>query len=177
MVAFFHVLVMMSLLFLSKAYGKTAVREGGWKIFRETSFEYKFYRDVPKRKSFEDAENYCRNRSAHLVSIHSDAENEFVNQLLEKDKTKVWIGLKQVGNSVEDMSWTDGSPYDFANWAWGEPKNSHTVNAAYMVVSPDPDPLQSEVPRQWYVANGDDAEPFDAFVCKRKAQRHISAKS
>ncbi|EPB72146.1 lectin C-type domain protein [Ancylostoma ceylanicum] len=166
----------MSILFLSKAYGKTA-----------------FYRDVPAWRPFEDAENYCRNKSAHLVSIHSDAENEFVNQvlkeaeerslsasvveLLEKGKTKVWIGLKQVGNSVEDMSWTDGSPYDFANWAWGEPKNSHTVNAAYMLASPDPDPLQSEVPRRWYVGDGDPSwKEVDTFVCKRKAQRHITEK-
>ncbi|EYC46035.1 hypothetical protein Y032_0410g943 [Ancylostoma ceylanicum] len=156
----------MSILFVSTVYGKISIKERDWKIFRKTGFEYKLYFILKDYMSFDQAEGYCRNKNAHLVSIHSDEENQFVNQLLKRGWAKVWIGLGRVG---ENMVWTDGSPFDFANWAWGQPyyRNSYSNNHIYMVIGP-------EVSGNWYVFTGHSEQQMQLFVCKRKAQSHIS---
>ncbi|EPB67657.1 hypothetical protein ANCCEY_13254 [Ancylostoma ceylanicum] len=74
----------MSILFVSTVYGKISIKERDWKIFRKTGFEYKLYFILKDYMSFDQAEGYCRNKNAHLVSIHSDEENQFVNRKLQK---------------------------------------------------------------------------------------------
>ncbi|EPB71003.1 lectin C-type domain protein [Ancylostoma ceylanicum] len=118
MVAFFQLLVVMSVLSVSTTHDKIRIREGGWKKF--SSFEYKVYSSWEKF-NFVEAEAYCRNRSAHLVSIHSDEESEFVN---------IWIGLVH-DDMGRLMAWTDGSPFDYVRWSYGHPVSEDSDAAAF----------------------------------------------
>ncbi|EYC10393.1 hypothetical protein Y032_0055g2535 [Ancylostoma ceylanicum] len=122
MVAFFQLLVVMSVLSVSTTHDKIRIREGGWKKF--SSFEYKVY-SSSENVDFYEAEAYCQNRSAHLVSIHSDEESEFVNNLFGTSRYQTWIGL--LGRL---MAWTDGSPFDYDWWSYGHPVSGHRSNPA-----------------------------------------------
>ena len=118
-------------------------RDSEWKVYTESC--YKFLSDS---KSWTLAERDCVERGAHLVSIHSDEEKDFVNNLIgDSDLTdgQIWIGLKKDGNS---WLWTDGSRFNYENWdrtrweepgrwkIWEEPDNSplayctHTIDTA-----------------------------------------------
>ncbi|EYC11220.1 hypothetical protein Y032_0051g2084 [Ancylostoma ceylanicum] len=131
MVAFFQLLVVMSVLSVSTTHDKIRIREGGWKKF--SSFEYKVYSSWEKF-NFVEAEAYCRNRSAHLVSIHSDEESEFVNNLLGTSRHLVWIGLVH-DDMGRLMAWTDGSPFDYVRWSYGHPVSEDSDAAAFGVVA------------------------------------------
>ncbi|GFY44985.1 macrophage mannose receptor 1 [Trichonephila inaurata madagascariensis] len=75
---------------------------------------YLFQTSYRNRVSFYDAEDFCRSQGAYLVSIHSEAENDFLLTTSEEGGFggRFWIGLNAlVGKSNEQ--WTDGSGVDF----------------------------------------------------------------
>jgi len=54
-----------------------------------------------------------------LISIHSDEENQFIRDYVEKQpfsSTRVWIGLKRKSSSRELFVWVDKSQVDYVNW-------------------------------------------------------------
>ncbi|KAE9545948.1 hypothetical protein FO519_010840, partial [Halicephalobus sp. NKZ332] len=68
-----------------------------WNLFTGTQMCYK---TVINRLSFDDAEKSCQSNGGHLVSIHSEAENEFVVDIAtsgvainNESLTDVYIGL------------------------------------------------------------------------------------
>ncbi|XP_077351590.1 galactose-specific lectin nattectin-like [Festucalex cinctus] len=70
------------------------------------------------------AETICNILGGNLVSIHSDLENEVVRHLILAGAGSFqlsWIGLY---DRIEegDFLWTDGSPFDFNDWASGRPR-------------------------------------------------------
>jgi len=67
--------------------------------------------------SWLDASDYCLNLNAHLPSIHSKEEAEFLDNLSNSDPRLPWIGLRLVDNHYK---WTDGTPFDFVFWAPGK---------------------------------------------------------
>ena len=54
-----------------------------------------------------------------LVSIHSSAENAFISTLLASPDPDMYtfIGADCVKDG--DCTWTDGTPWDYQNWAEG----------------------------------------------------------
>ncbi|CAP26381.2 Protein CBG05976 [Caenorhabditis briggsae] len=94
----------------------------GW-----TQFEQDCYKAYKMRAQFMEAENKCNEVGAHLTSIHSVEENDFLREFtrtgnVQENKwdNNVWIGFffeKQSGT----WKWLDGSPTDYTNWATGEP--------------------------------------------------------
>ncbi|XP_077352142.1 galactose-specific lectin nattectin-like isoform X2 [Festucalex cinctus] len=70
------------------------------------------------------AETVCNILGGNLVSIHNALENEVVRHLILAGAGSFqpsWIGLY---DRVEDgdFLWTDGSPFDFNDWASGRPR-------------------------------------------------------
>jgi hypothetical protein len=72
------------------------------------------------------AEGFCKAEllgNAHLVSIESSQENDFIEHLLytqnmEFENRPVWIG----GHKVDDSwKWSDGAEFVHTNWIEGEP--------------------------------------------------------
>ncbi|CAJ0952947.1 unnamed protein product, partial [Mesorhabditis belari] len=87
----------------------------GWLYLEETVSWYKF---IDQRMTFDEAEAYCGGRKSHLVSIHSQEENDFVWKLPKNvgSESLFWIGLKRNWNKENAFEWTDGSSVDFTNW-------------------------------------------------------------
>jgi hypothetical protein len=80
--------------------------------------------DVPMHLG--DAEDNCQAIGGHLVSIHSQEENDYVGTLADMATVatgRVWIGAIGDGpdgdfcsGSAGVYEWTDGSPWDYENW-------------------------------------------------------------
>ncbi|CAJ0922823.1 unnamed protein product, partial [Mesorhabditis belari] len=97
---------------------------GGWSYLAKTASWYKV---IDQRISFDEAEAYCASRKSHLVSIHSQEENYFVQELAKTvgSYSHFRIGLKRNPNKGNAFEWTDGSSVNFTNWFPGYPV-SHT---------------------------------------------------
>ncbi|XP_069075003.1 lectin-like [Pleurodeles waltl] len=95
----------------------------GW----STSFA-SYYKYIPISKTWVEAEIYCQSLvpGAHLASVHSLEENDFIQQLVldsARGNPQIWIGASDCYKD-RTLMWTDGSLWDFQKWYQGEPNNS-----------------------------------------------------
>ncbi|PIC44850.1 hypothetical protein B9Z55_005074 [Caenorhabditis nigoni] len=113
------------------------------------SFNNYCYKIYDLQKSFDDAENYCKQRNSHLVSTHDGLEARFVAQMYQK-QGKYWIGGHM---NHTDYSWVDGSPNDFS-------PPMHYQNGSCMKLEVDDDGNDLD----WY---GRSCDELSIFMCKR----------
>ncbi|XP_062380610.1 galactose-specific lectin nattectin-like [Sardina pilchardus] len=94
---------------------KRAVCQNGWSRCGNRCFKFFNY-----KLTWSEAEGRCARHRGDLASIHNKNEAEFVGRLA--NKKWAWIGA---GGSFEGHTWywTDGSPFDYSNWAAWEPNN------------------------------------------------------
>uniref|UniRef100_A0AC34GSL2 C-type lectin domain-containing protein n=1 Tax=Panagrolaimus sp. ES5 TaxID=591445 RepID=A0AC34GSL2_9BILA len=93
-----------------------------WTFFNVTGFCYKV---VMKEEGWEDARNFCKSVGGDLVSIHSEAENTFVSNLVppsEINCKNAEIGLR-FDTDQGKWTWTDNTYFDVSFWAPKYPKN------------------------------------------------------
>ncbi|XP_038052410.1 macrophage mannose receptor 1-like [Patiria miniata] len=90
------------------------------------------YLSVRARLNINKAENHCQDlskpgRPAHMASITSEEENQFIHSYATAsgiDLSKgLWIGYKRESNT-RPFGWTDGSIPTYENWAPGRPINN-----------------------------------------------------
>ena len=85
-------------------------------------------------KSFAEGETACKkkNRKAHLASIHSVEEQDFLRHY--SSYSTMWIGGT---DEAQEGSWTwsDGSPWDYQKWRRGEPNNFGRPENCLMMLS------------------------------------------
>ncbi|XP_041932441.1 galactose-specific lectin nattectin-like [Alosa sapidissima] len=95
---------------------KRAVCQFGWHGCGNRCF--KLFNEM---KTWSEAEGHCREQGGNLVSIHNKVEAKVVGDL-SGNTYWTWIGA---GGSAEGFTWywTDGSPFDYSNWAPWEPNN------------------------------------------------------
>ncbi len=73
-------------------------------------------------RSWLTSQEYCAGMGAHLVTIESARENQFVYSLAPE----TWLGASMENDSGA-WSWVSGEPFQFRAWAPGEP---HSCPAA-----------------------------------------------
>ena len=93
---------------------------------------YRNYHYIDERKTWKDAQSYCREHHSDLATI-SNMED---NNIALKSKTNstenfVWIGLNY-NNNKWAWRWSDSSDASFYNWNNGEP-NGDTSLLKYCV--------------------------------------------
>eukprot|EP00929_Paragymnodinium_shiwhaense_P025648 TRINITY_DN15453_c0_g1_i2.p1 TRINITY_DN15453_c0_g1~~TRINITY_DN15453_c0_g1_i2.p1 ORF type:complete len:345 (+),score=79.13 TRINITY_DN15453_c0_g1_i2:69-1103(+) len=132
---------------LSQIYHPGAC-EKGWSQW--DAFCFKHYWE--KRNWFE-AERLCRDRDAHLASIHSQAENRFIYTLTHG--LSAWIGYTDIDQDTH-YTWSDNTQDDFTNFAKNCTGREH-----------EPDCKPEEKAQQWYDWNGGDE---GTFMCKRNVK-------
>ncbi|XP_048848498.1 brevican core protein-like isoform X2 [Brienomyrus brachyistius] len=86
--------------------------QAGWDKFQ--GFCYKHFSG---RQSWEAAEQQCRLFGAHLISIMTPEEQDFIN---DNYKEYQWTGLND--KTIEgDFRWSDSNPLLYENWYKGQP--------------------------------------------------------
>ncbi|XP_061828609.1 ladderlectin-like isoform X1 [Nerophis lumbriciformis] len=114
------------------------------------------YLDYPS--TFAAAERTCKILHANLVSIRSRTENAVVLQLIRNandgDLIDTWTGLHDTIEE-DDFIWTDGTEFDFEDFADGEP-NSLGGNEDCVDIEGDDG--------QWHDNECSDESPF---ICTR----------
>ncbi|XP_038065947.1 echinoidin-like [Patiria miniata] len=102
---------------------------------RWVAFDGDCYRLVTEKLPWVEAEKYCRELSnsdwfpAHLVSINSLEEQQFIVELLkasypleELPSVKAWLGYNDMERETRFV-WSAGSGANFTRWASDQPDN------------------------------------------------------
>uniref|UniRef100_A0A6Q2YT78 Eosinophil lineage-specific marker n=1 Tax=Esox lucius TaxID=8010 RepID=A0A6Q2YT78_ESOLU len=90
----------------------------GWHQFGSRCFRFE-----ETLRSWTEAERHCQSLGGHLASVHSWKESRFL-KMLTVGSPLTWIGGNDGGRS---WSWTDGSGFNYHEWAQGEPNNYNGV--------------------------------------------------
>ena len=92
-------------------------------------------------------------QNAHLTSIHSAEENQFIyDSYGGKAGGDIWIGGKRQGDSY---SWLDGTPWDYQNWSPKNPSGGREECAEIFALN--------YYPSKW---NDDTCTRRNSFVCR-----------
>ena len=77
-------------------------------------FEGHYYKvfSNPEQYDVYQSEAACRKLGGHLVSINSEAEQNFIESIFD-GKDNYWIGLEYID---EQWCWMDGSPFSYTHW-------------------------------------------------------------
>uniref|UniRef100_A0AAY4B801 Mannose receptor, C type 2 n=1 Tax=Denticeps clupeoides TaxID=299321 RepID=A0AAY4B801_9TELE len=89
----------------------------GWQAFQAGC-----YRLTTDKMDWNSAEKTCLKMEAHLVSIHTLPELEFIVGNMKKDSVELWIGLHDMALEM-NFEWTDRTPVIFTYWHPFEPNN------------------------------------------------------
>ncbi|XP_075127802.1 macrophage mannose receptor 1-like [Leptodactylus fuscus] len=88
----------------------------GWLIYNDSQY-YVSEDEMPMEK----AQEFCKHKSSHLVTINSDSERRFLWRYVSKRKWKYYfIGLQRF-RPDKKLKWMDGSPVDFVAWEPNQP--------------------------------------------------------
>ncbi|KAG7241342.1 hypothetical protein INR49_025727, partial [Caranx melampygus] len=85
----------------------------------------RYYKYIPARQTWADAELHCVSEGGNLVSIHSEDEDSFVRSFIkyfDPAQGYTWIGLSDTQKEGSWM-WSDGSAAKFFSWCAGQPDN------------------------------------------------------
>ena len=101
--------------------------DGDFSDFLKFQGDCYMYVDVPKL--YDDAEEFCIDKGAHLVSILNEVEQAFVQVNIPSGSA--WIGLSNTKNQ-DEFVWSDGWAVKITNWGNEVVLNSSSLYCATM---------------------------------------------
>ncbi|MFX0206445.1 MAG: right-handed parallel beta-helix repeat-containing protein, partial [Candidatus Hodarchaeota archaeon] len=102
------------------------------------------YQLIKTSRTWNDAKTDCEAQGGHLVTITSQEENNFVQNLARGDS--IWIGLTD--ETIEgEWQWVTGEPLTYTNWNGGEPNDYGGEDYTEM----QEDGLWNDVPGSYFV--------------------------
>uniref|UniRef100_A0A8C0H605 C-type lectin domain-containing protein n=1 Tax=Chelonoidis abingdonii TaxID=106734 RepID=A0A8C0H605_CHEAB len=106
-----------------KSYSKCPM---GWDSNSNISSCFKpFVREGNQKKTWLEAQDFCREIGGDLAAINSEEEQQVI-QDKELSFRPFWIGLFCL-DPDEGFFWSDGSPMRYKNWYNAEPNNEHGI--------------------------------------------------
>uniref|UniRef100_A0A914ZVW5 C-type lectin domain-containing protein n=1 Tax=Parascaris univalens TaxID=6257 RepID=A0A914ZVW5_PARUN len=100
-------------------FGQTNVL-GVWTLFNLTNHAYKVL-PYDCQATPESYERECQEEGAHLTSIESAEEDQFVSSLGMASCHCKHIGLYSASTLQQRFQWRDGTKLNYTNWRVGEP--------------------------------------------------------
>ena len=107
--------------FAKPATSTTATCGDGWTPYKE-----KCYRLFAAPLSWTSASAQCEANSGHLASVPDRETEDFFVGLAQNFSGftgSLWLGGYREDDD-EEWQWNDGSPWNYTNWAKGEPNNA-----------------------------------------------------
>ncbi|XP_040290431.1 macrophage mannose receptor 1-like [Bufo bufo] len=95
-----------------------------WKSSSRACYKH-YQREASEKRSWFEARNFCKAIGGDLLSITDKDEEQAVWTMMINDgiyRQVFWVGLQNT-NLDEGFTWSDGSPLNYENWAYGEPNN------------------------------------------------------
>uniref|UniRef100_A0A8C0UYV8 Macrophage mannose receptor 1-like n=1 Tax=Cyanistes caeruleus TaxID=156563 RepID=A0A8C0UYV8_CYACU len=90
-----------------------------WLLFNNKCYKI-FGSSEEDKLTWHSARSVCRELGGNLASIHNSQVQAFLTFHLKDVANETWIGLNDI-NSEGKYLWTDGSIFDYSNWARGFP--------------------------------------------------------
>uniref|UniRef100_A0A8V5GL26 Lymphocyte antigen 75 n=1 Tax=Melopsittacus undulatus TaxID=13146 RepID=A0A8V5GL26_MELUD len=82
------------------------------------------YRILQKKLTWYEALRECKQNGSDLVSVHSESQQLFLEDIVKQDGYPLWLGLSIHDGSKANFEWSDGSNFDYYPW---ELENSNTT--------------------------------------------------
>lgn len=94
-------------------------------------FNGHYYKVFDESKTWTEAKAYCESLGGHLVTVTSEAENDFIYSIIEnKTKNLYWLGANDVKKEGV-WEWVTGEIWTYSNWCGGAPDN-HGAGEDYL---------------------------------------------
>ena len=104
------------------------------------------------------ANNFCKARLGHLVSIHSKKEMTFLkDEIVQNVTSLIWIGGLKSKWPANNWKWTDGSAFDYFNWWNNQPNDLGSPLCTW---------IDKKLGFKW--GDGGCSHKFP-FICKKKS--------